>query len=404
MRPLSLTDIFAKVAEGFIAKWVVQDIQDSVDINQFGNIQGVSTAHYLLNLMDVLFQGADKPKNIGTVVLTDFSKAFDLVNHSVAIQKLIHLGVRGTIVPWICSFLYGRKQCVRYNQTSSDFLPLFAGVPQGTKLGPIAFQAVINDAAVGGTAHYWKYVDDLTFAENRLSSELSNLQGDLDGFLNWSVTNQLKLNPTKCQALQICFMRDPPPHPDLKIGQSVLAFVSTAKVLGVWLQNDLKWDTQVNYMNKNAAKRLFMLRSLKRFGFNKSELVTVYKGYICPLLEYSDVIWHSSLTSNQTHQLERVQKRALRIILGTDYISYANALDVCDVDRLSARREQRSLKFAQSLPKCSRTSKLLPPCRGEIHGRQLRNNAKLTQPRARTNRYACSSIPYYVELINSKLP
>ena len=44
--------------------------------------------------MDVLFQGADKPKNIGTVVLTDFSKAFDLVNHSVAIQKLIHLGVR----------------------------------------------------------------------------------------------------------------------------------------------------------------------------------------------------------------------------------------------------------------------------------------------------------------------
>ena len=218
------------------------------------------------------------------------------------------------------------------------------------------------------------------------------------------MTNQLKLNPTKCQALQICFMRDPPPHPGLKIGQSVLAFVSTAKVLGVWLQNDLKWDTQVNYMNKNAAKRLFMLCSLKRFGFNKSELVTVYKGYIRPLLEYSDVIWHSSLTSNQTHQLERVQERALRIILGTDYISYANALDVCDVDRLSARREQHSLKFAQSLPQCSRTSKLLPPCRGEIHGRQLRNNAKLTQPRARTNRYACSPIPYYVELINSKLP
>ena len=182
---------------------------------------------------------------------------------------------RGTIVPWICSFLYGRKQCVRYNQTLSDFLPLFAGVPQGTKLGPIAFQAVINDAAVGGTAHYWKYVDDLTFAENRLSSELSNLQGDLDDFLDWSVTNQLKRNPTKCQALQICFMRDPPPYPDLKIGQSVLAFVSSAKVLGVWLQNDLKWDTQVNYMNKNAAKLLFMLRSLKRFGFNKSELVTV---------------------------------------------------------------------------------------------------------------------------------
>ena len=153
--------------------------------------------------MDILFQGADKPKNIGTVVLTDFSKAFDLVYHSVAIQKLIHLGVWGTIVPWICSFLHGHKQCVCYNQTLSDFLPLFlplfAGVPQGTKLGPIAFQAVINDAAVGGTAHYWKYVDDLTFTENQTSCELSNLQGDLDDFLDWSVTSQLNLNPTKCQ-------------------------------------------------------------------------------------------------------------------------------------------------------------------------------------------------------------
>ena len=103
---------------------------------------------------------------------------------------------------------------------------------------------------------------------------------------------------------------------------------------------------------------LFILRSLKHFGFNKSELVTVYKGYIRPLLEYSDVIWHSSLTSNQTHQLEILQKRALRIILGTDYISYANALDVCDVDHLSARREQHSLKFAQSLPNFKRISDL----------------------------------------------
>ena len=95
---------------------------------------------------------------------------------------------------------------------------------------------------------------------------------------------------------------------------------------------------------------------------------------------------------------------ALRIILGTDCISYANALNVCDVDRLSARREQHSVKFAQSLPKCSQTSKLLPPCRGEIHGRQLRNNAKLTQPCGCAKRYACSPIPYYVELTNSKLP
>ena len=65
--------------------------------HQFGNKQCVSTAHDLLNLMDVLFQRADKPKNIGTVVLTDFSKDFDLLNHFIAIQKLIHLEIRGLL-------------------------------------------------------------------------------------------------------------------------------------------------------------------------------------------------------------------------------------------------------------------------------------------------------------------
>ena len=107
----------------------------------------------------------------------------------------------------------------------------------------------------------------------------------------------------------------PSSSPDLKIGQFVLTFVSTTKILGVRLQNDLKWDTQGNYMNKNAVKRLFMLLSLKRFRFNKSGLVTVYTGYIRPLIEYSDVIWHSRLTSNQTHQLEKFKKGLWELFL-----------------------------------------------------------------------------------------
>ncbi|XP_072037647.1 uncharacterized protein [Amphiura filiformis] len=196
-------------------------------------------------------------------------------------------------------------------------------------------------------SHYWKYVDDLTFAENRSSSVTSNLQTDLDDFLKWSVDNQLKLNPAKCQAMQICFKTDSPPQPDLKIGPTPLSFVSSAKVLGVWLQTDLKWDGQVDHMWKNSNRRLFMLRSLKKFGFNTSELVTIYRGYIRPLVEYSDVIWHSTLTSKQAIKLENIQKRALRIILGSNYVSYDNALVVCNLDKLSDRREQHCLKFAQ---------------------------------------------------------
>ena len=108
----------------------------------------------------------------------------------------------------------------------------------------------------------------MTFAENCLCEDDSKMQTDLDDFLECSETNQLKLNPAKCQAIQICFMRNPPPHLDLKIGTKFLSFVSSARVLGIVLQGDLKRDSQIDHMCKNANKRLFMLRTLRRFGFN----------------------------------------------------------------------------------------------------------------------------------------
>ena len=91
--------------------------------------------------------GADVINNVGTVVLTDFSKAFDMVDHTLMIEKFIHLGVRGAIVPWLCDFINERVQCVRYNQALSDYKVLKGGLPQGAKVGPLGFQAIINDAA-----------------------------------------------------------------------------------------------------------------------------------------------------------------------------------------------------------------------------------------------------------------
>ena len=124
------------------------------------------------------------------------------------------------------------QQCVRCNQTQSEFAILKAGVPQGNKLGPIIFQIVINDAARGCCSMYWKYVDDLTFAENRTRGLSSNLQRDLDDFLGWSINNQLKLNPDKCLGLQIAFGRNPP-QPNLSMGNTPLKFVPSAKILSM---------------------------------------------------------------------------------------------------------------------------------------------------------------------------
>ena len=160
--------VFAKIAEGFVTGWVLDDVERKIDKRQFGNVKGVSTAHYLVSLVHYLPQGADKSHNVGTVVLTDFSKAFDLVGHTILIEKMIRMGIRTSIVPRICDFLHNRQQCVRFNDVLSDYVPLHGGIPQGIKLDPIGFQ--INEAAENSSSKCLKYVDDLTFADESVRS------------------------------------------------------------------------------------------------------------------------------------------------------------------------------------------------------------------------------------------
>ena len=144
-----------------------------------------------------------------------------------------------------------------------------------------------------------------------------------------------------------------------------------------------------------------MLRSLKKFGFDHEELIVVYKSYFRPVLEYGDVVWHSSITKNQSKTIERIQKRACRTILGHEYSSYSDALNLCNLDSLEDRRTHHCIKFAKGLEQNVRTEHLLPPRRNECHSFNLRNSSAISQPRFRTTRFYNSPVPYYTRLLNN---
>ena len=147
------------------------------------------------------------------------------------------MGVRRNIILWICDFLQNRLQCVKFNNRLSADLQLTAGVPQGTKLGPIGFQVIINDAAANAQSKYWRYVDDLIFAENTGSDDQGNLQVDLQLFSDWASNNRLNLNTKKCQALEVKFSNTSPHRADLSIGSD--KHVDKAKILGLWTHVDV---------------------------------------------------------------------------------------------------------------------------------------------------------------------
>ena len=141
--------------------------------------------------------------------------------------------------------------------------------------------------------------------------ELDSIQPTLDDLHDWSVSNHLMLNPAKCHVMQVYFGKKEQPVIDLHIADHHLEVVEKVKLLGVTIQCDLKWDSQVDNILKKANQKMFMLRKLKAAGLNSQELLIVYKGYIRPLLEYAapcgtQVLLNSRLTRLRTFRSECV--------------------------------------------------------------------------------------------------
>ena len=195
---------------------------------------------------------------------------------------------------------------------------------------------------------------------------------------NWTENNNMKLNPSKCLTMSISFSKQPCIHDPLLIGNVELSIVNEAKILGVLLQSNLKWDSHVAQVTKKCNRKLYMLRNLKRFNMPLPDLVTVFTGYIRPVLEYACPVFNSSLTKKQENKLEAIQKRACKIIFGTGYTTYETALSTCKLLALTERREQLCLAFAKSIEKNPHVNHWLQ-IKESNHEYSLRSNPKYQQ-------------------------
>ena len=154
-------------------------------------------------------------------------------------------------------------------------------------------------------------------------------------------------------------------------------------------------------MISQASRRLYILTMLKSFGVSRGDLVFVYTTYIRPLMEFCAPVWGSSITAHQSTRIERVQKRALRMIASPEKYHYDELLVLYDIPTLESRRTDLILSFGKSLLLSDRHRGLLPSSRQSVSRTGLRNGHKLTLPKIRTKRYAQSSIPAIVNLLNS---
>ena len=174
----------------------MEDIKEHIDPNQFGSLKGVSTTFCLLDMLHNWLSVLESPGTYPRVCFLDFSEAFDHIDHNILVCKLLKMGARSIVVKWICSFPPQRRQAVKLDGLLSEWATVHAGVPQGTKLGPVLFLVLVNDLACKSS--YWKYVDDITISEVVPHGSLSTIQDDLDSITAWAEENCISLNPKKC--------------------------------------------------------------------------------------------------------------------------------------------------------------------------------------------------------------
>ena len=345
----------------------------------------------------------DKPDKLFSLVMYDFKKGFDLIDHNILINRIHAMGLSSSFTRWLVSFLQNRRQKVRLpNGTTSSWKSITCGIPQGTLVGPLAFLAMVNGAAAE-EENRLKYVDDLTVYQSTpidMIEERWALQKITDELAHWSSNSKMVLNAEKCQVMHFYTAKKPIVLPDIMLNGQSLPIVSQTKLLGVNLSSDLSWQAHVDSIVKKASKAFYMLHIMKRFQPPREQLLTIYTTYVRPLLEYCAPVFHASLTASQANQIERVQKRALKLIGGYD-ISYQQLLEDMHLDSLADRRSQLCLRFAKKLLNSAEHRDILPPERVTISTRRTRY-AHLLQPYRCGARLRKSSVPYMTTLLNQE--
>ena len=399
LRPISVTSTLSKIAESIIIeRGLKSHILSFIDPCQFGFLPGSSTTLALISMILHWLRDTDATSSTVRAILLDYRKAFDLVDHNLLMYKLKDPGVKPTVINWIADFLRNRTQKVKLNNSCfSDWLDIPTGVPQGTRLGPWLFLIMINDLSLSAnisSTYLWKFADDTTTSESIPPNGGSSLQENLNHISEWSRINSFQIHPEKCKELIISFKKQPTQFDEMEIEGQIIERVQSAKILGVTLRDDLLWTDHVNIITRKASKRLYLLRQLKRAGIDILDFVNIYCSCIRSTLEYACQVFHSSLPKFLSEEIERIQKRAMRIIFPG--IFYSSALAESGLLSLHERREFLSNKLFNDIVISSkhRLKSLLPP-KSSCYTEHLRTRRTFGLPEIHTNRFRNSLIMYY---------
>ena len=322
LRPITLLPLPGKILEHLIHNQLSQFLETNnvlID-NQNGFRKKHSTIDtifwYLSDLTDIRNRNRDS-----LAVYIDFKKAFDTVNHTLLIDKLLDMNLGQNFANWTRSYLQNRTVKTHANNKTSNTLPITCGVPQGSVLGPLYFLLYINNIkTVIEHSKFYLYADDIVLIKEvspvHPRVDVDCIQTDVNCIKSWCNRNKLTINvkktvteyfPRNNHVKVNDFVKQYP----IYIEQHPVSYVFSFKYLGVEIDQHLSMKAQAAAMYKNASHKLYLLKMI-RPCLTIPVALNVCKSMFLSVLDYGN-IFITPVPMDTKDDLQKLQNSALRI-------------------------------------------------------------------------------------------
>jgi hypothetical protein len=403
LRPISILPCMSKIIERIVHTRLNKYLNqfNLLPTNQSGFRKNFSTCTALTKITDDACLGLDSGK-VTILLLLDFSKAFDSINHKLLLAKLHFFGFDLVALKFIESYLGNRQQMVKLNGNVSEPKPIHMGVPQGSILGPLLFTIFTSDLPdqiKNCKTHL--YADDtqiyLSFNPNEINSSIALVNDDLKAIVSWANKNSLQLNPGKSKALLIGNTRLRKKtlllqKYSLLLDKTELTFVESAKNLGVIVDSHLNFEQHVN---KKCNAAYLRLKTLYKYKNDLPDYVkyNLVDSLVMSQFSYALTLYYSYLTSAYKNKIQKVLNSCIRFSFGisrSEHITpYLNKYKLLNVENryilLLLKLIYKVIKNNSPIYLCDLMVK-----RENVNSLNLRHNQLMIIPRHNSTKFKSS--------------